>query len=382
MSLLEADVLGVISQCQQPFVKELLVEGNLSSEDIGDGNLNDIIRVKSAQRSLIAKRFPPFTRCLGPEHWLDPRRSIYECQSLEDMNRICPGCVPQVYACDNDKHIICMEDLSNYAVLRKELIAGRVDKVAVQRIAEHIGAVHNATHVYNMEASSFQDLVKRYSGNPLVELTRNIIFVAPFDPDNSANVIQPEVKVLAESDIYRNGLILEEVHHLMQIFVSKQECLVHGDLHTGSIMVNNGTAKIFDNEFSYIGPASFDLGMLIANYFICYYAQMLTPEDNDLRRQVSYKMIEACRKTSEFYFANFCPNVPDLETFTADLISEAAGFCAIELFRRMMGVAHVEDTRHNGSIELEIVQCAQRLIHAYRRIRDIDRLLIIGLTLC
>lgn len=55
-----------------------------------------------------------------------------------------------------------MEDLSNYAVLRKELIAGRVDKVAVQRIAEHIGAVHNATHVYNMEASSFQDLVKRY----------------------------------------------------------------------------------------------------------------------------------------------------------------------------------------------------------------------------
>lgn len=52
------------------------------------------------------------------------------------------------------------------------------------------------------------------------------------------------MKVLAESDIYRNGLILEEVHHLMQIFVSKQECLVHGDLHTGSIMVNNGTAKV------------------------------------------------------------------------------------------------------------------------------------------
>eukprot|EP00914_Ancora_sagittata_P017857 GHVO01035172.1.p1 GENE.GHVO01035172.1~~GHVO01035172.1.p1 ORF type:complete len:319 (-),score=7.92 GHVO01035172.1:160-987(-) len=275
-----------------------------------------------------------------------------------------------------------MEDLSNYAVLRQELIAGRVDKVAIQRIAEHIGTVHNATHFYNMEASAFQDLVKRYSGNPLVELTRKFVFVSPFDANYSINVVQPEVKVIAESDIYRNGVLLEEVHHLMQVFVSKQECLVHGDLHSGSIMVNNGSAKMFDNEFSYIGPASFDLGTLIANYFICYYAQMLTPEDNDNRRQVSYKMIEACRKTGEFYFAKFQPRVPDLESFCGDLVSEAAGFCAVELFRRMIGVAHVEDTRHSPSIELEIVQCALRLIQSYRRIRDMDRLLVIGLTLC
>jgi 5-methylthioribose kinase len=64
--------------------------------------------------------------------------------------------------------------------------------------------------------------------------------------------------------------------------------------------------QIFDNEFTYVGPASFDLGMLLANYIICYYAHMLTPEDNDAHRQVSYKMLDACKKTGTY---DFVPSV-------------------------------------------------------------------------
>ena len=55
-----------------------------------------------------------------------------------------------------------IEDLMDYAVFRKELIAGRVDKVAIQRIAEHLGTIHHASHVSNMDAVGFQALTERY----------------------------------------------------------------------------------------------------------------------------------------------------------------------------------------------------------------------------
>ena len=48
----------------------------------------------------------------------------------------------------------------------------------------------------------------------------------------------------------------------------------------------------------------------------------------------------------------------------------------------MMGVAHVEDTHQSGPVELEIVQSAMRLIQGFRRIRDIDRLMMIAFMLC
>lgn len=49
-----------------------------------------------------------------------------------------------------------------------------------------------------------------------------------------------------------------------------------------------------------MGPAAFDLGMLLANYIIAYYSHMLTPQDNDAHRRVSYKMLDICHKTGRY----------------------------------------------------------------------------------
>lgn len=46
-----------------------------------------------------------------------------------------------------------------------------------------------------------------------------------------------------------------------------------------------------------VGPASYDLGTLLAHYIITYHAHMLTEEDNDSHRQVAYKMVKAAHTT-------------------------------------------------------------------------------------
>ena len=43
------------------------------------------------------------------------------------------------------------------------------------------------------------------------------------------------------------------------------EALIHGDLHTGSVMVGGGRAAAIDPEFAFYGPVGFDLGALWAN---------------------------------------------------------------------------------------------------------------------
>ena len=66
-----------------------------------------------------------------------------------------------------------------------------------------------------------------------------------------------------------------------------------------------------------MGPPAFDLGKLLANYIITYHAHMLTPENNDLHRLVSYKMIDVCNKTGNYTTSLYVGNV---EIFTSSNI--------------------------------------------------------------
>ncbi len=46
------------------------------------------------------------------------------------------------------------------------------------------------------------------------------------------------------------------------------EALIHGDLHTGSVMVGGGRTVAIDPEFAFYGPVGFDLGAIWANAVI------------------------------------------------------------------------------------------------------------------
>jgi 5-methylthioribose kinase len=51
------------------------------------------------------------------------------------------------------------------------------------------------------------------------------------------------------------------------------EALIHGDLHTGSIMCTTDSTYVIDPEFAFYGPMGFDIGALIGNIFLSYFSQ-------------------------------------------------------------------------------------------------------------
>lgn len=63
-------------------------------------------------------------------------------------------------------------------------------------------------------------------------------------------------------------------------FMERQQALLHGDLHTGSLMCTEDTTYVIDAEFAFCGPIAFDVGKMIANLLIAYFASwgLETPE--------------------------------------------------------------------------------------------------------
>ena len=130
----------------------------------------------------------------------------------------------------------------------------------------------------------------------MLTLTEQFIFTRPFNPDDETNRSSSEVKERLDT-VYSDADVLNTAKKMLDIFLHKKECLVHGDLHTGSIMVKSEDARMIDMEFAFVGPASFDLGLLIANYIFSYYRNMSLDEGNGVRRKVAHRMIDACKVT-------------------------------------------------------------------------------------
>src|SRR5690606_12102514 len=59
---------------------------------------------------------------------------------------------------------------------------------------------------------------------------------------------------------------------MKHLFASKAETMVHGDLHSGSVMVTKDDTRVIDPEFAFYGPMAFDVGMLLANYWMAYFS--------------------------------------------------------------------------------------------------------------
>ena len=61
--------------------------------------------------------------------------------------------------------------------------------------------------------------------------------------------------------------------------MNNAQALIHGDLHTGSIFVNQEETRVIDPEFAFFGPMAYDVGVLIGNLIMNYLSTLARLED-------------------------------------------------------------------------------------------------------
>ena len=65
-----------------------------------------------------------------------------------------------------------MEYLDGFEVMKKQLISGKVDKVAAQKLARIMAVIHSATHKDNLSEEEFQALKDTF------KLAQNLSFLS------------------------------------------------------------------------------------------------------------------------------------------------------------------------------------------------------------
>ena len=240
--------------------------------EVGDGNLNLVFIVTGAAGALIVKQALPYVRLVGESWPLPLERAFFEYHALTRQAARDPGSVPQVHHFDATQALIVMEYLAEHIILRQGLIAG----IRYDGLADRLGrfcarTLFRGSDLHMPTAQRKADLALFAANVALCDITENLVFSDPYF-DASMNRHTPGLdRAVAR---LRADLDMKiAAQHLKMAFASKAQTLLHGDLHSGSIMVSASEARVIDPEFATYGPFGFDIGMLLANFLMACCAQ-------------------------------------------------------------------------------------------------------------
>ncbi len=367
-------------------IKSLLLEPEQSTDildisEIGDGNLNFVYIVNGPKKSVILKQAVPYLRCVGEEHPLSRERMSFEIEALKIEKEICPKFVPEIFYGSHEMSVVVMQNLNQHKILRGEMIAG----VQFPLLSEHMSTFLADTLFYTSDfylgGEKKKQSVKKFINIELCKITEDFIFTHPYE-DNPTNEYNPKLDISIVKSFRQNRAIKVAILEMKHKFMTKSQSLLHGDLHSGSIMLNQNETYVIDPEFAFYGPIGFDVGIYIANLIMSYfskddktYKKYIVTNIKDTWQMFATKFKsnmlthEKKQKSLQFDYPN---GMSDFEYFVdkfiADIFKDTVGFASCEMFRRTVGlakvadIADIKDLEKRAKIEKKVLEAASELI--------------------
>src|SRR5258708_2940573 len=335
-----------------------------SISEVGDGNLNLVFIVKGATGGIAVKQALPYVRLVGESWPLPLSRSHYEYRALVHQARLAPGLVPAVLHRDEALALIAMELLEPHIIMRKGLTSG----ICYPRFVDHITTFLARTLFLSSElavpAAQKKEAIAAFAGNhALCKISEDLIFTEPYFQAEQNRWTSPWLDATAAA--FREDLDLHvAISRLKLKFMAAPEALIHGDLHTGSIMVTESETKVIDPEFAFYGPMGFDLGAVLGNLIMGYLAsaghERLAGERRSFEAWVletiehvwtefSRKFVELWRTEAngDAYPATLFAGEAGAARLEAErqaymerLFQDTVSFSAAKMIRRILGLAH------------------------------------------
>jgi 5-methylthioribose kinase len=312
----------------------------LATAEVGDGNLNRVFRVRSSTASVVVKQAVPYLKVAGEGWPLTRDRARIERDALTEHGKLAPGAVPDIIHFDEALSALVLEDLDDHQSWRELLIAGQPTPGVAAAIGEYCARVLLGTSDLLLPSRERKLLRTRFSYSELCLVTEDLVFTAPYT-DAESNRYDEELAEIARS-LRGDRALRMAAAELRFAFKTRDEALIHGDLHSGSVFVSRHGAKVIDLEFAFFGPFGFDPGLLLANLAMAYLAHDAQGHDAFCATIAGY--------ASEFWaaFADSCrrlwdPAEPWYHRFLAVTLADAGRFAGLEMIRRMVGMAHVRD---------------------------------------
>lgn len=281
------------------FLRERLGEdvGAWRAREVGDGNLNLVFIVEGPAGAVVVKQALPYVRLVGDSWPLPLSRSYFEYHALTRQAARSPGSVPEVFHFDETQALIVMEYLSPHRILRRSLMDGTRHAGLGETLGRFCAETLFRGSDLALPAPERKADLALFAGNvALCDITENLVFDEPyFDAPMNGEIPEALAPVVAE--LRADERLKIEVQHLKRAFCNHAETLLHGDLHTGSVMAHEDDVRVIDPEFALYGPMGLDLGMLLANYAMAWFAQPGHAGDGDDRGAYRDWLVDVMRAT-------------------------------------------------------------------------------------
>lgn len=370
--------------------------------EVGDGNLNLVFIVEGPAGATCVKQALPYVRAAGPSWPMTPQRAFYENAYYEALAPHVAGLVPAIYHYDPQRFCIVMERLSPHIILRRGLIAGH----RYPQVASHLGEyVARACFFTSDLAEPFERKMQRmalFAGNEaLVRISVDLIFTDPYCDSPRNRHTAPQLDRLA-AELRADAALKVAAARFGHKFLTETQALLHGDLHSGSVMVTDADSRVIDPEFAFYGPIGFDLGAFIGNLLLSWYSQPGHATRDDDRVAYRNWILEQVRTFWASFHGRFVALWSEhgdgdafarrmfggardaaalrdaRDAFTDALFADMLGFAACKMIRRILGFAHVSDFESiaeqplRARCEAAALTMARQLLTQPQHFRSID----------
>ena len=369
--------------------------------EVGDGNLNLVFIVEGAEGSAVVKQALPYVRLVGDSWPLPLKRSFFEYHALSRQKARAGAIVPEIYHFDEEQALIVMEYLSPHIILRKALIEGR----QLPNIARDLGlfmarTLFRGSDLHMKARDRKEDLALFADNAELCDITENLVFTDPYFAAAMNRHTTPQLDNLV-AELRADRDLKVEAQRLKHLFAANAETLLHGDLHTGSIMVTDDETRVIDPEFAVYGPIAFDVGMLLANFWMSFFSQRGHENEGSRDAMRSYLLgvvvetwavfrtefshLWRTERTGMLYHRSLFEDQGDifgseqaLDRFVHSIWVDLLGFAGVEIHRRILGLAHnadfetIEDEDLRAKCEAKALKFGRHLAVNRHAIHSLD----------
>ena len=369
--------------------------------EVGDGNLNLVFIVEGPAGSVCVKQALPYVRAAGPSWPMSPERAFFENAYYKAVAPHVGRLIPAIHHYDAQRYCTVMERLSPHIILRHGLIAGRRYPNMAQHIGEFIArACFNTSDLAAPFERKLDGMALFAANKPLIRITVDLIFSDPYIDSARNRHTSPQLDA-AVTALRRDGAAKWAAARFGYKFLNQPEALVHGDLHSGSVMVTESDSRVIDPEFAFYGPIGFDLGAFLGNLLLSWYSQAGHEKPQDDRGAYRQWILEQAAlfwdsfhtrflalwreqaRGDGFPVALFAGNAgaATLESarkaYLDGLFADMVGFAACKMIRRIVGFAHVidlesiQDLEQRAACEARALTMARTLLTQPTQFRSI-----------
>ncbi|KAL4857971.1 Methylthioribose kinase 1 [Chlorella vulgaris] len=368
--------------------------GSWQVREIGDGNINFVYVLEGPAGALCVKQALPYVRAAGESWPLTQDRVRIEAAVLAEEAAHCPQHVPALYHFDARMCIIAMQYLPPpHGIVRKGLIEGRMYPLLATHLARFLADTLFHTSLLAMPSDKFSANVARFSNVEMCRVSEQLIFTDPFFPAPRNRHTSPQLDADVAT-LHADVAARLAASRLKVKFTQQRQALIHADLHTGSIMATEHTTFVIDPEFAFYGPMGFDVGKILANLLLMYFACDGHATEADPRTQQREWLLSAVAELWASFQRRFCKlwrqhgakgdacsaSLFDTaskegsaaqqlaeQLFMAELWRDTVGFLGIVMLRRLVTFAHVADMDSIADADARAA-CERRALHFARHV--------------